>query len=109
MQKQLEKTLHNYEMTLRWGYLQNLGDYLAPDVQPAGTLTEAELKNIRITGYELMRPPVYLDLEHVTQTVQIRYVFKDRQVEKQLMDQQLWSYNHETERWNRANPIPSLK
>jgi hypothetical protein len=109
MNKQLEKTLHNYEMTLRWGYLQNLGDFLAPDVQQAAPLTAEELKNIRITGYEVMRTPVYFDSERVVQTVAIRYVFEDRQVEKQLLDQQIWSYDPEKERWNRANPIPSLK
>lgn len=109
MQTQLEKTLHEYEMTLRWGYLQHLGNFLAPEVQQAAPLTEEEIKNIRITGYELMRTPVFLDMNHVTQTAIIRYVFEDRQVEKQLTDQQLWSYDPETERWNRANPIPSLK
>ena len=109
MQKQLEKTLRDYEMTLRWGYLQHLGNFLAPGAQPATPPTAEELKNIRITGYELMRPPVFLDTNHATQTVMIHYVFEDRQVERQLMDQQLWSYDPETERWNRANPIPNLK
>ena len=109
MNKLLEKTLHDYEMTLRWGYLQNLGDFLAPEAPPAAPLTAEELKNIRITGYEVMRSPVYFDSERVVQTVQIRYVFEDRQVEKQLLDQQVWSYDPEKERWNRANAIPSLK
>ena len=109
MNKLLEKTLHDYEMTLRWGYLQNLGDFLAPGAPPAAPLTAEELKNIRITGYEVMRSPVYFDSERVVQTVQIRYVFEDRQVEKQLLDQQVWSYDPEKERWNRANAIPSLK
>ncbi len=109
MKKRLEKTLHDYEMTLRWGYLQNLGDFLDPEVPQTAPLSPEELKNIRITGYEVMRSPVYIDPERVVQTVQIRYVFEDRQVEKQLLDQQLWSYDPEKERWNRANAIPNLK
>ena len=107
--KELEKTLHNYELTLRWGYLQHMDDFLAPDVKPGPPITEKALNNIRVTSYEVVRSPVYVDSENVTQTVAIHYVFEDQQVEKQLTDQQLWTYDPEMERWNRANPNPNLQ
>ncbi len=108
MQRSLEQTLRRYEATVRWGYLEQIYDYLQPELAKNAVIPD-NLRNIRVTSYEAIRKPANIDEHSITQIVAIRYVFDDRQVEKQLVDRQLWEFNEETEVWSRANPIPEFQ
>jgi hypothetical protein len=107
-QKSLDRTLYQYQGTVRWGYLEQLYGFLQPELAK-NAIVPNNLENIRVTGYDLLRAPTQVDEHSLTQTVVIRYVFVDRQVEKQLVDRQLWEFDPEKESWSRANPIPDFK
>lgn len=107
-QKTFDRTLYEYQGTVRWGYLEQLYGFLQPELSENSVIPD-NLRNVRVTGYDLIRPPTQVDEHIFTQTVIIRFVFVDRQVEKQITDKQLWEYNPESESWARANPIPEFK
>jgi hypothetical protein len=107
-QKTLDRTLYQYQGTVRWGYLEQLYGFLQPELAK-NAITPDNLRNIRVTGYDLLHPPTRMGEHGLTQTVVIRYVFVDRQVEKQIVDRQLWEYDPETQKWSRANPIPEFE
>jgi len=103
----LESTLNAYGKVVRWGKIQQLYDFLSPELAAEATLPEG-LDNIRVTGYEVMRNPVKVDETHATQSVSISYILRDRQVEHSIMDHQEWVLEPEKKLWYRANPIPEF-
>jgi hypothetical protein len=107
-QKTFDRTLYQYQGTVRWGYLEQLYGFLQPELAENAIIPD-NLSNVRVTGYDLIHAPTQVDEHSITQTVIIRFVFVDRQVERQLTDKQLWEYDPEAESWSRANPIPEFK
>lgn len=104
----LDNTLRKYEVTIRWGspddaYFFQRFDEDAPPQPPR------ELDNIRVTGYEVLRPPGTPEDDRVSQTVRIRYLFKDRQVVRSLLDRQEWEYDREDRRWYLVSPVPEFR
>jgi hypothetical protein len=108
MQKILDHTLRQYEATVRWGYLEQTYDFLQPELAENAIIPK-NLGEIRVTGYERVRAATKVDENSATQIVAIRYVFVDRQIEKELIDRQMWEWDEETEKWSRSNSIPDFK
>lgn len=108
MQKGLESTLNAYAATVRWGHLAQIYSYLDTTVEQQPQDQEI-LGNIRVTNYNVLQNPVMTSEELAQQSVAIQYVFIDRQVEKTLIDNQIWQFSEETERWTRINTIPDFK
>ncbi len=106
--KELKATLHLYDMILRWGRIEKAYGMLQPELL-AKTVIPSGFDNIRVLGYEVISSPARLSETSATQTAMIRFVFRDRQIEKQIMDQQLWEYDLESNTWLRANPIPEFR
>ncbi len=103
----LEKTLHSYELTLRWGDPRGIDDYAAAyrGRQPA-VVDHPEA--IRVIGYEVLSGPTAIDDVTVVQQVLIRYVVRDTQVQKQVLDRQLWRYFPERKAWKRVSDAPGF-
>jgi hypothetical protein len=104
----LKSALHSYNMTLRWGRIENAYGMLEPELL-AKTTIPTNFSNIRVIGYEVLSGPTNLSETSATQTVAILFVYRDRQIQRQILDQQLWEYNPENETWHRANPIPEFR
>ncbi len=107
-ERSLEQTLRAYGATVRWGYPGQAYNFLHPDLAEPSPLPDS-LQNIRITGYQVIRPPTKVADGTVNQTVVIGYIFIDRQVEHSVTDQQRWEYDKDTNSWSRINPLPELK
>jgi len=108
MQDTLSKVLHNYELTTRWGKLTQIYSFLTPELAAQAKIQE-NLDNIRVTSYEVVQRPASITSnsdEEVMQSVHIRYIYSDLQVEKDLVDHQQWRYNEDKREWRRNNPIP---
>jgi hypothetical protein len=106
--KKLKSTLRTYSVVLRWGNIQDAYAMLLPELLAKTTIPD-NFDNVRVLSYEVVTGPTALSETSTTQTAMILYVFRDRQVQKRIVDQQLWEYDQETERWSRANPIPEFK
>ncbi len=104
----LEATLHKYEVTIRWGRLADAYLFMRikegeqPEIPPG-------LDEVRVTGYEVLRPVVHLGENRAAQVVQIEYLFRDRQVVRTLVDQQIWEYDEDAGRWYLASPVARFR
>ena len=103
----LKATLRSYEANMRWGHPEQAYGFLKPDVPDAEEIPEG-LDNIRVTGYQVIRPPAHLSEHVVTQTAVIEYIFRDRQVSRSITDHQIWEFNADEQRWYRTNPVPAF-
>jgi hypothetical protein len=103
--RKLQETLDSYASTVRWQPLDRMYSYLTPELQPE--VMPDGLDRWRVTGYEIYSPPRMLAKDRVVQTVVIEFIQVDRQVVRNLTDQQLWI--HVDDKWQRANPIPAFE
>ena len=102
----LEKALHAYELIMRWGDLGNIDQFaLASDTAQSSEILENADK-IRVTHYEVLSGPVAIDADTVMQQVLIRYIVRDTQVQKELLDRQVWRYVPEQKTWKRISKPP---
>lgn len=106
-QDSMTKALHSYELTVRWGQLNQIYSFLHPDLAKEAKMQD-NLNNIRVTSYEAIKGPSSISESQVMQTVKILYIHKDRQIEKTLLDHQEWSYDADKREWRRTNPIPKF-
>lgn len=92
-----------YGDTVRWGDLNKLYAFAAPDAH----WKLKHLNNITVTGYDASAPQqVKPWLWRVTAVID--YVQNDRQVVKRLVDQQLWVSDDQGKTWYRQNPPPQF-
>ena len=103
-ESKLRDTLRYFETTVRWGQLERMSAFLAP--QLAEQAPQPGLDNVRVTLYETLSGPSPVSDERWVQTVGIEYVLKDSQVVKRLTDNQVWELDAEEGAWFRANPLP---
>jgi hypothetical protein len=99
-----------YESAMRWGYFETAYGYLHPDLR-AGKDLPAVLKNLRVTGYEVVQPPVVTDKgqAEATQIVNIDYLYEDRQVVKSITDRQVWRYDPRLGTWWLNSGLPRFQ
>ena len=108
MEIRLEQTLNQYSIAMRWSYLDKAHGFLQPELLESESRPE-EWENIRVTRYDVLQPPAMMDERRASQVVSISFVFRDRQVEKRIMDQQLWVYDDDAGKWYRGNKPPQFQ
>ena len=91
-----------YEDVVRWRDLRKM--YLFGETQDQWTV-EPGLENVKVNGYDAGRL-LKADEWRWQQSVSISYVLVDRQVVKQIVDQQFWVSKDEGETWFRENAPP---
>lgn len=102
----LEAALSTYREAMRWGYFETAHSYVHPDKRaemPKG------LDNIRVTGYEVVQPPIQKDEKNVEQVVRIEYVHRDRQQLRSLSDRELWRYEDDAKSWWLYSGVPEFE
>ena len=102
----LESTLEGYRAVMRWSYFDSVHGFLDPKARaplPHG------LDNVRVTAYDVVRPPVMLDATTASQTARIQYVLEDRQRVRILLDRQRWVYDPQAKAWWLDTPLPSFE
>ena len=111
-EKSDEAKLHNllkaYAENLRWGSLPNIYNFLDADLRKQTSVPE-ELGNVKVTRVRRLTPVVAINETSVTLKISIDYVFEDEQVERTLVDEQVWEQQDEAGEWFRTNPIPHFE
>ena len=102
----LKNDLRRYEGTIRWDNIANAYKMLTPDLQKTVS-APGNLDNIKVTHYEVLEG-VKVKGDRAEQRVAIRYIHKDRQVVRQIIDNQIWVDLPDLG-WRRDNPIPTFK
>ena len=102
--KDLAYKVSAFEDTVRWGALEKMVLFLKPNEGETIRAQEG-LDNIRVTSYEAS-PLTKVDETRWVQTAVINYVLTDRQIVRQLVDQQVWESEDEGKTWFRTTPVP---
>lgn len=103
----LQAATAGYQSALRWGYYETAVGYLHPDQrqsQPAPSLT-----GIRVTGYDVVQPPIVREPGVATQIVAIEYLHEDRQVIERLTDRQTWRWDDNLQNWQLRSGLPGFR
>lgn len=102
----LEAAVTAHGSALRWAYYDTAWGYIHPDKR--GTMPD-DLDNVRVTGYDVVQPPLRSSEDQATQVVRIDYLFRDRQSIHTLTDRQDWRFDLKTETWWLHSDFPDFK
>lgn len=104
----LQSATSGYGKALRWGYFENALGYLHPDQRKPGEEPKI-IEGLRLTGYDVVSPPAIIGEGKATQVVQWEYLYEDRQVVKDVIDRQTWSWDPELKSWWLTSGMPDFK
>jgi hypothetical protein len=105
----LVSTLRSYEAAIRWTSGKQLQPFLPPNKDDKETTVETSSKPIRVTHYEVVQGPSMIEENRAVQTAVIQYVLQERQIVRELTDQQDWRYHEDTETWHLYSPPPKFE
>lgn len=107
----LGHTWRAYERTIRWDDVSGAVHYLNEDAVSTAKFPK-EIKNIKVTGYDVIRKSINDDDMTATQDVKIRYYNVSDLIEKNFVDKQKWQYDDKNNRWYLSSKLiqfPNLK
>lgn len=110
MQTTLEQTLDAYEAEIRWGDIAAAARYIDPEqlrTDPPGTLQLARYRQVRVSGYEELGIQSVSDTE-VHQRVRIGLINLHTQVERSVIDEQVWTWDPAAEHWWLQSGLPEI-
>ena len=87
-----DSMLSDYGAAIRWNEFEKAQDYIDPAIraqQPMSGLETERLKQIQVTGYEVKTRDIGED-GSILQTVEIRVVNRNTQIERIVTDRQTW-------------------
>ncbi|MCB1772969.1 MAG: hypothetical protein KDI88_05095 [Gammaproteobacteria bacterium] len=103
----LYNQVQSYEDTVRWGDLHNLYLFAGPDALKSAKVQDG-LDNIRVTGYQ-GSPLRQVSETRWAVTAVIDYVLTDRQVVRQVVDNQVWVSGDDGKTWFLDSPLPQFR
>lgn len=104
----LQAATNGYQSAIRWGYYETAFGYLHPDLRKDKPVPES-LKDLRLTGYDVVQPPTMQDEDTAIQVVNIDYLYEDRQVVKRVSDRQVWKWDDELDSWWLKSGLPAFQ
>lgn len=104
----LQAATNGYQSAIRWGYYETAFGYLHPDLRKDKPVPE-RLKDLRLTGYDVVQPPTMQDEDTAIQVVNIDYLYEDRQVVKRVSDRQVWKWDDELDSWWLKSGLPAFQ
>lgn len=107
----LDQTLMQYEQIIRWSEWDGAVNMLAPEYLEAHPITNLDMERLRlfqVTKYTVRSGAPTADGDTYQQVVELRFFNKTRATEKVVMDNQLWKYDEESERWLLHSGLPDV-
>lgn len=108
----LTATLNAYGSAVRWNGLQSALQFVDPKALKAHPPTELDLaryQQVRVTDYDDGAGPVALGDDEVQQTVQISFVNVHTQVERSIVQRQVWRYDENAKHWWLESGLPDIR
>ncbi len=106
----LEATLLAYGNVVRWGDMSQALPFLDPEwlkQHPVTSLDLERYKQIRIATYS-EQPVVPAGPHEVRQVVHIDLININTQIERSIVDNQLWRYDEKKKHWHLMSGLPDI-
>ena len=110
-EKDLDSRLLQYEQMIRWSQWDGAASFIAPEYleeNPISNLDMERLRLFRVSNYTIRSASPLGDGSEFTQVVQISMFNRHQAVERQIIDQQLWRWDEETEAWMLHSGLPDV-
>lgn len=109
VEKSRSEAFKQYETIIRWSQWDAAVDFLAPEYlaqHPVTPLDMERLRLFRVTQYNLRSARVFDDGMAAEQIVEIRLFNNNQAVERAILDQQVWRYDRQRQRWQLHSGLP---
>jgi len=106
----LETTLVAYGNAIRWGDIQQALPFVDAQTLKQHPLTPLDLqryKQVRFVSY-IEQAPTPAGPHEVRQVVKISLLNVNTQVERDIVDNQLWRYDETTKHWHIVSGLPDI-
>lgn len=106
----LQKTLSAYEGVIRWGDIASATRFIDPEAlseNPPDELQLARYQHVRISNYQT-NGPVPTNDTTVRQRVSLGVINIHTQRERTVVDEQVWRYDPEAEKWWLESGLPDI-
>jgi hypothetical protein len=106
----LDRTLFAYAGAVRWGDIDGAASFIDPKILATKPLTDLErqrFEHVQVAGYNV-RSKQQPKPDEVQQTVELRLVNRHTQVERGVIDRQLWRWDSEAKRWWLVSGLPDI-
>ena len=108
-EKGLSETLEKYEVIVRWAQWDAAVDFISMEYQEENPITRLDMDRLRlfrVTQYVVRSAVPFDEGNGMVQVVEIRMFNKNQARERSIIDEQLWKFNEETERWQLHSGLP---
>ncbi|MGH8030234.1 MAG: hypothetical protein ACREO3_09895 [Arenimonas sp.] len=100
-----------YAAAVRWNDFDKAWDFIDPAVRaekPLSDLERERFRQIQVTAYDVRNRTITPDGLVLEQTVEIRLVNRNTQVERSLTDHQRWAYDPIAKIWWLTSGLPDF-
>lgn len=105
---ELEESTQRYENAIRWGYFEIAESFRKrgdADKQPMDLI---KLREFKVTSYEVLGRTMSKDKTQAEQTVEIKFYNINNMIEKTVVNNQLWEYDHAAKKWYILSNMPFI-
>jgi hypothetical protein len=102
-----DETLTGYESAIRWGLWEKAASYQVRRPRPEQRLDR--LRSYQVTGYQVRYKHSEDPSALLFQTVEIRYLRPNELTERSMVEEEMWRYDNDKERWMLETDLPELK
>ena len=106
-----EEQLRSYSVAVRWNDFDDAFAHIEPAIRAQHPFTDFErerYKQIQVTGYDVLHQAMSPDGLVLEQTVEIRLINRNTQIERSINDHQRWTYDVANKRWWLVSGLPDF-
>lgn len=99
--RKLDEVLLLYQSTIRWGQLASAAEFIDPELREKlapSALQLRRMEQLQVTGYRV-KGKQEIEGREVRQVVEIAVINRHTQVERVVIDRQIWRWDAEAKVW----------
>lgn len=105
-----DEALYFYSSEIRWGQIDQAIAFIDPEVlveKPITAVERARYDQIQFGGY-LVKGKEMVSEDELHQLVELRVINRHTQVERTVLDKQVWRWDKEAKRWWLMSGLPDI-
>jgi len=109
VEKSRSEAFLQYETIIRWSQWDAAVDFISPSYLEDNPITRLDMDRLRlfrVSNYTVRSTQVLDEGMKALQTVEIRMFNTNQAVERTIIDNQVWEYNPESQRWRLHSGLP---